>query len=126
MRAPASPGVCFDERFASLARICDNEVSHPPGQNPDGGAQLRRLRWHCRRGMLELDHLLLGFLDLGYASLDADQRVLFGRLLECRDQDLSDWLMSRRVPDDPGLDAMVRRIIAVAGASATTGQARDP
>jgi antitoxin CptB len=27
--------------------------------------EIRRLRWQCRRGMLELDHLLLRFLDLG-------------------------------------------------------------
>ena len=30
-------------------------------------AGYRRLAWQCRRGMRELDELLLGFLTAGYA-----------------------------------------------------------
>jgi len=45
-------------------------------------AELNRLRWHCRRGMLELDLLLEGFLDEGYTDLDDDGRRLFARLLD--------------------------------------------
>ncbi|MDJ0806588.1 MAG: succinate dehydrogenase assembly factor 2, partial [Gammaproteobacteria bacterium] len=33
-------------------------------------AELNRLRWQCRRGMLELDLLLLGFLETRYPRLD--------------------------------------------------------
>ncbi len=77
--------------------------------------EIRRLRWQCRRGMLELDHLLLRFLDLGYSDLDPGRREEFAALLRQQDQDLSDWLMGRRDPEDTGIAALVRHIVAVAG-----------
>jgi antitoxin CptB len=76
--------------------------------------QIRRLRWQCRRGMLELDHLLLRFLELGYADLDAGRREELATLLSQQDQDLSDWFMGRREPDDPRISDLVRHIVAVA------------
>jgi antitoxin CptB len=76
--------------------------------------EIRRLRWQCRRGMLELDHLLMRFLDLGYQDLDAARRAEFTDLLGQQDQDLSDWFMSRRVPDDPRVRELVHRIVSVA------------
>lgn len=54
---------------------------------------LERLRWRCRRGMLELDLLLQGFLDNGYAQLDEAQRMIFSRLLETPDQTLLEYLL---------------------------------
>ena len=38
-----------------------------------------RLRWAARRGMLELDLLLNGFLDHGYARLTPEQQTVFQR-----------------------------------------------
>lgn len=76
--------------------------------------ELRRLRWQCRRGMLELDHLLLRFLELGYGELDPGRRGEFTTLLRQQDQDLSDWFMGRRNPIDPRLAALVQHILAVA------------
>jgi antitoxin CptB len=75
--------------------------------------ELRRLRWQCRRGMLELDHLLSGFLDRGYRDLDASGRTEFLALLDNQDQELSDWFMSRSIPDDPVVRDLVRHIVAV-------------
>jgi antitoxin CptB len=54
---------------------------------------MERLRWRCRRGMLELDLLLQGFLEKGYAQLDAVQKENFSRLLELPDQTLSEYLL---------------------------------
>jgi antitoxin CptB len=76
--------------------------------------EMRRLRWQCRRGMLELDHLLMRFLDLGYADLDGGRQREFAALLRGQDQDLSDWLLARREPEDPRVAALVRHIVAVA------------
>lgn len=76
--------------------------------------QIRRLRWQCRRGMLELDHLLDRFLDLGYGELTESERQTFLRLLGAQDTDLSDWFMARAEPPDLELRALVRRIVAVA------------
>ncbi len=79
----------------------------------DDEQEIRRLRWQCRRGMLELDHLLDTFLDRGYADLTAEERRSFVRLLGEQDQRLSDWFMARSEPPDPTLRALVERIIEV-------------
>ncbi len=47
-----------------------------------------RTRWHCRRGMLELDLVLNRFMDRHYRGLDAAQRHAFGELLELQDHEL--------------------------------------
>ncbi len=54
---------------------------------------MERLRWRCRRGMLELDLLLQGFLDRGYSQLDDVQKRLFVSLLELPDQTLIEYLL---------------------------------
>ena len=54
---------------------------------------LNRLRWHSRRGMLELDLVLACFLGENYPSLTAPQRREFERLLELPDQEL--WQLVR-------------------------------
>jgi len=73
-----------------------------------------RLRWHCRRGMLELDLLLEGFLDKGYPGLSAEDKELFVRVLDFEDQLLLDWLMGHVIPSDPGISRLVSRIRAAA------------
>lgn len=54
---------------------------------------MERLRWRCRRGMLELDLLLQGFLEKGYAQLGTAQKESFARLLELQDQTLQEYLL---------------------------------
>lgn len=58
------------------------------------GHELRRLRWKCRRGMLELDRLLMNFLNLGYNSLTLKDKALFEDLLGHSDQNLLTWLLA--------------------------------
>ena len=55
-----------------------------------------RVRWRCRRGLLELDLVLAAFLDRGYGRLDAGQRRLFDELLDWPDNDLLDLALGRR------------------------------
>ncbi|MFP4247758.1 MAG: succinate dehydrogenase assembly factor 2 [Halochromatium sp.] len=74
--------------------------------------QIKRLRWQCRRGMLELDLLLNHFLQHGYADLDHDGRQAFERLLEIEDPILQDWLIGQAVPADAALTALIARIQA--------------
>ncbi len=71
-----------------------------------------RLRWQCRRGMLELDLLLEGFLDQGYDALSDEQKTLFVRVLNTEDQLLLDWLMGYVVPSDAQIRQMVERMRA--------------
>lgn len=47
-----------------------------------------RLRWRCRRGMLELDLILLRFLEQSYPHLSEAEKAAFARLLELADDEL--------------------------------------
>jgi antitoxin CptB len=75
--------------------------------NDDG---YRRLAWQCRRGMRELDELLLGFLARGYAGLDADGQTAFNNLLAYPDAVLLELLMGRMTPADKDAADIVRAI----------------
>lgn len=61
---------------------------------------LHRLRWACRRGMLELDLVLLPFVENVYSALDETDQRLFDHLLDAEDQDLFNWFLKKGVPDD--------------------------
>ena len=74
--------------------------------------EIERLRWQCRRGMLELDLLLNRFLESAYVGLTTQQRIDFVRMLGYQDQIIYDWLMSQSVPADPALRNLVIRIQA--------------
>jgi antitoxin CptB len=71
----------------------------------------KRLYWHSRRGMLELDVLLGPFLEEAYSDLDAEDKLRYRKLLESEDQDMFGWFMQRSEPDDPDLKRMVRMIL---------------
>lgn len=69
-----------------------------------------RLFWSSRRGMLELDLVLMPFVDNVYPSLDeADQRR-YQVLLEEEDQDLFTWFMRRADPENEDLLRIVKII----------------
>ena len=57
-----------------------------------------RIRWHCRRGMLELDLLLERFNREHLPSLNAEQEARFAELLALPDHELLDLLMGRGAP----------------------------
>ena len=69
------------------------------------------LRWACRRGMLELDVLLKNFLEESYPALTLAEQQLFTKLLACSDQDLFEWFMRKKQPDDPQILTMVELIL---------------
>ncbi|MBC3435379.1 succinate dehydrogenase assembly factor 2 [Pseudomonas sp. BW16M2] len=73
--------------------------------------ELNRLFWHSRRGMLELDVLLVPFTQDVYPSLSEADRELYRRLLTCEDQDMFGWFMERSESEDPELQRMVRIIL---------------
>ena len=63
--------------------------------------ELGRLRWRCRRGMLELDLVLSRFLESRLDRLTDGQRVSLLRLLDLPDNDLWDIVAGRRQAPDP-------------------------
>lgn len=64
---------------------------------------LPRIKWACRRGMLELDVILNNFVDEAYPLLPEDDKLLFINLLECADPELFVWLMGKETPLESGL-----------------------
>ncbi|MGH8619867.1 MAG: succinate dehydrogenase assembly factor 2 [Burkholderiales bacterium] len=72
-----------------------------------------RLRWQCRRGMLELDLVLNRFLEHGLPGLDPAGLDAFKKLLALPDTVLLDVVMGRQVLADPGLEAIAERVRTV-------------
>ncbi|MEJ2142584.1 MAG: succinate dehydrogenase assembly factor 2 [Gammaproteobacteria bacterium] len=59
---------------------------------------LARLRWQCRRGMLELDLMLQPFVEDHYKSLSEPGKAAFRKLLTYPDQELLEMLMGNKIP----------------------------
>ena len=74
--------------------------------------EMNRLRWSCRRGMLELDLVLTGFLDKHYPKLTGSQVKVFKELLDYPDTDLWDMIMARTEPADNTMKTVLQLIRA--------------
>jgi antitoxin CptB len=53
----------------------------------------QRVYWHSRRGMLELDLVLMPFAEQVYPTLDEATRARYRDLLACEDTDIFAWLV---------------------------------
>jgi len=76
----------------------------------DEVAELRKLRWRCRRGMRELDQLLVRWLDRAWATSPEAERAVFLQLLDCEDDRLWRWFLGHETAPDAALDSLVQRI----------------
>ena len=76
----------------------------------DEQQNLSRLRWQCRRGMLELDEFFESFLNTRYASLDDEDRQTFERVLRLQDQTLLEYLLGQKSPDDKEIANVIQQI----------------
>jgi antitoxin CptB len=59
---------------------------------------LSKLRWRCRRGLLENDLFIERFFDRHASSLTVGQAGALGELMDLADNDLLDLLLRRREP----------------------------
>lgn len=74
--------------------------------------EIKKMRWHSRRGMLELDLLLVPFASDKLQTLSHEQQNLYRKLLEQEDQDLFSWLIEKEVAPDPELKEIISLILA--------------
>ena len=81
----------------------------------DQNTELSRLRWQCRRGMLELDLFLESFMDKAYMQLTDKQKQDFSNLLETPDQMLLDYLMGRVIPYDKDIADVTKQVRLATG-----------
>ncbi len=75
-------------------------------------AEHDRLKWKCRRGLLELDLVLERFLRREGESLDAAEAAGLNELLELPDNDLWDIVAGRSESFAPSQRALVARLRA--------------
>ena len=72
----------------------------------------KRLYWHSRRGMLELDLLLVPFAENCLTHLSDDELQMYNELLREEDQDLFSWFTRRAEAPSPRLRQIVERVLA--------------
>ncbi len=69
-------------------------------------SQHSRLIWHCRRGIREMDILLLGYLESHYDNASAKEQNVFEKLLEETDLDILSWITQKTSPDEKYIDLL--------------------
>ena len=74
--------------------------------------ELARLRWRCRRGLLENDLILARFLEAPGGRLDEGEEAQLSQLLDLADDELWDLLAGRAEPDDAALRPLVAALRA--------------
>ena len=75
--------------------------------------ELERIRWRCRRGLLELDIVLGRFVEQHYAGLGEAQQAAFDVLLDMPDTVLWDMIAGRREAAQSEAKALLEKIRAV-------------
>lgn len=89
----------------------DNElhqVPHPRSSILDT-VSMERIRWRCRRGLLELDIVLGRFIE-HYASLAPQQQIVFDSLLDLPDTSLWDMISGKMTSADEDQHALLELI----------------
>ena len=72
---------------------------------------LSQVRWHCRRGMRELDVLLMRYVDSDYMDTNPEYQKAFETLLILQDPEILDLLTGRVVAEDASLRDVVQRLL---------------
>ncbi|ROS04727.1 antitoxin CptB [Sinobacterium caligoides] len=73
--------------------------------------EYKRIGWHSRRGMLELDLVLGPFYRDQLLKLADSEQQLYIKLLTCEDQDMFRWFLKAELPEDPEIATIVKLIL---------------
>jgi len=71
---------------------------------------VKKLQWQCRRGMLELDVILIPFLNEHFEHLNGGLRDCFTELLKESDSDLYTWIMGFGQCENPDFKNIIQII----------------
>ncbi|GAB3776145.1 succinate dehydrogenase assembly factor 2 [Ramlibacter monticola] len=86
---------------------------------------LSKLRWRCRRGLLENDLFIERFFDRFASRLTVGQAQALGELMDLADNDLLDLLLKRKEPegalDRPDIKEVLEMLRLPAAASPERG-----
>ena len=90
----------------------DNALASLDRHAPLSARSLSKLRWRCRRGLLENDLFLQRFFDQHAAALTAGQARGLYALMDLSDNDLMDVLL-RRKELQADLDSEAQEVLAL-------------
>lgn len=76
-------------------------------------ASLNKLRWRCRRGTMELDLMLMRYLDRCYVAADVCDQQAFIALLDREDNELIRYLLGEKHDYPDGLAKIIQKIRAL-------------
>ena len=81
---------------------------------------LSKLRWRCRRGLLENDLFIERFFESHSASITVRQAEALGALMDLSDNDLLDLLFGRKSPEGDLARDDVNHVLALLRAARPT------
>jgi antitoxin CptB len=77
---------------------------------PTASRELGKLRWRCRRGMKELDLLLLRYVEEQYGKAPSAHQEAFRALLDSPDPLIYAYCLGGERPTSPLLSSVIQRI----------------
>lgn len=80
------------------------------GAKEDRRVRIDRLKWHCRRSLLELDLVFQRFWERYADTLGNEDEVVLARLLELEDHDLWAVVSGKQTIADPAIMGLVERM----------------
>jgi antitoxin CptB len=72
---------------------------------------VNQLKWRCRRGIKEVELLLIPYFDTYFDQLSITGKKIFTEILQEDDVVLFEWFTQRAEPSDPQLAKMVYAMI---------------
>jgi len=74
---------------------------------------MNKLRWRCRRGMQELDLLLIAYIDNEFEAADPAIQQAFLDILGMQDPEIFHLLTGRSTSDDENIQSVINALIAI-------------
>ena len=74
--------------------------------------QYRKAVWHSRRGMLELDELLVPFVKEAFPQLSEREKHIYIQFIKHEDTDLFHWMIEHGQPPQLEFQSMIQAIKA--------------
>lgn len=96
------------EKIAQAPSASSQILSHEETED----RYMARLRWRCRRGLLELDIIFGRFVPQSYAGLTQAHKEEFDRLLDLVDTVLWDKISGKLPGDNPSQQELLNLINA--------------
>ena len=72
----------------------------------------KKILWQCRRGLWELDAILVPFVEANFDDLNDVNQCLFKELVSLEDVEVFDLLVNKKEPEDSKMKPLVDIILS--------------